>query len=377
MTSDQKFMQRAIMLAKRAAGRTSPNPLVGCVIVKSGKVVGEGWHKACGGDHAEVDALKKAGAKARGAVLYVTLEPCSHWGRTPPCVDAVLAAGIRKVVVAMQDPNPLVNGRSIRKMRSRGLEVVTGVCTAQARDMNLAFIKYILKKMPYVVAKIAQTMDGKAGIRCGQVPWITASATRTWAKAKRREFDAIVIGVNTVISDDPELNAPGKAIVKVVVDADLRTPLNARLFNCGDTYEIKKQFRTCPRNSQQVIIATTRKASPAKIVAFKKQGARVILCGEKAGGVDLKALFKELAKNGLIRILIEGGPTLVDATLKAGLVDRMQVYIAPKVMSGVRPGDMIAGFDMEALADAKKFKIVDVDRIGRDIFMEVACSQVS
>ena len=361
MTSDQKFMQRAIILAKRAAGRTSPNPLVGCVIVKSGKVVAEGWHKACGGDHAEADALKKVGAKARGATMYVTLEPCSHWGRTPPCVDAVLAAGIRKVVVAMQDPNPLVNGRSIRKMRSRGLEVVTGVCTADARDMNLAFIKYISKKMPYVVAKIAQTMDGKAGIRRVQVPWITAPATRIWAKAKRSGFDAIVVGVNTVLTDDPGLNAPGKAIVKVVVDDDLRTPLKAKIFK--------------GTKAGQIVMACTCKASRARIAAFEKQGARVILCGEKSGRVDLKVLFKELAKNGLIRILIEGGPTIVDAVLKAGLIDRMQVYIAPRVMSGIRSSDMIAGFDMEALADAKKFKIVDVDRIGRDIFMEVACSQ--
>ena len=356
MTSDVKFMQRAIALAKRATGHTSPNPLVGCVIVRGGEVVAEGWHKACGGDHAEVDALKKAGAKAKGATMYVTLEPCSHWGRTPPCVDAVLAAGIRKVVVAMKDPNPLINGRSIRKMRGRGLEVVTGICMAEAREMNFAFIKYMLKKMPYAVAKIAQTMDGKAGTRCGRVPWITAPSTRGRAKAKRGGFDAIVVGVNTVLADDPGLNAPGKEIVKVVVDSRSRMPLKAKL------------FRNAGRG--QAIIATTRKASRAKTAAFEKKGARVMVCADKAGHVDLKSLFKELAKNGLIRILIEGGPTIVDAALKAGLVDRMHIYIAPKVISGVKPSDMIAGFDIGSLADAKKFKIVQVDRIGQDLFIE-------
>ncbi len=355
MTADQKFMQRAILLAKRATGRTSPNPLVGCVIVKSGKVVAEGWHKACGGDHAEVDALKKVGARAKGATMYVTLEPCSHWGRTPPCVDAVLAAGIKNVVVAMKDPNPLTNGKSIRKMRSREIEVVTGVCAAEARAMNLAFIKYIVKKMPYVTAKIAQTMDGQAGLRSGQVPWITAPETRAWARSKRHEYDAIVVGVRTVLTDDPQLEAPGKAIVKVVIDSCLRTPPEARLF--------KNVVRG------QVIMAATSRASQVKIAAFEKRGVRVIVCKSSAGRVDLKGLFKELAKNGLIRILIEGGPTLVDAVLKAGLADQVQVYIAPKIMDGVKEIDLISGFDLEALADADKFKIVGADRIGRDLLI--------
>lgn len=355
MTSDQKFMQRAIALAKRAEGRTSPNPLVGCVIVRNGKVAAEGWHKVCGGDHAEVDALKKAGKKAKGAAMYVTLEPCAHWGRTPPCVDAVLAAGIKRVVVAMKDPNPLTNGKSIRKMRAGGIDVVTGVGLSEARAMNLPFIKLMMEKMPFVTAKIAQTMDGKAGLRRGQVPWITAPATRARARMKRNEFDAIVIGVNTVLADDPRLDAPDKAIVKVVVDSHLRTPLKARLFK--------------GMKPGQVIIATTRKASRARIAAFEKQGARIITVCDRAGRVDLKVLFKELAKNGLSRILIEGGPTLVDGALKAGLVDRMHVYIAPKVMTGVKPADLIAGFDIETLADVKRFRIVQADRLGQDLFI--------
>ncbi len=359
MTIDLKFMQRAIALAKRATGRTSPNPLVGCVIVKSGKVVAEGWHKACGGDHAEVDALKKAGVRAKGATMYVTLEPCAHWGRTPPCVDAVLAAGITKVVVAMKDPNPLTNGKSIRKMRAQGIEVVTGVCLSEAEEMNLAFIKYILKKMPYVTAKSAQTMDGYAGLRSGQVPWITSSATRERARVRRREFDAIIAGVNTVLADDPRLDASDKAIVKVIIDSRLRTPLKARLLKGTEP--------------GQVIVAVTRKASEARIAAFQKRGVRVIVVKDRSGHVDLNVLFKELAKNGLSRILIEGGPTLVDAALKAGLVDRLHLYVAPKVMSGFKSRDLIAGFDIESLADTKKFRIVQVERMGSDLFIDCDC----
>jgi diaminohydroxyphosphoribosylaminopyrimidine deaminase/5-amino-6-(5-phosphoribosylamino)uracil reductase len=277
-------------------------------------------------------------------------------------VDAVLAAGIKKVVVGMKDPNPRTNGKSIRKMRAHGVKVVTGVCALEARDMNLPFIKFITTGMPHVTAKVAQTMDGKAGLRGRQVPWITTPSTRACAGIKRNAFDAIMTGVNTVLWDDPVLDAPDKAIVKVVVDSHLRMPLNAKLLK--DT------------TPGQVIIVTTRKASRVKIAAFEKKGVRVMVAPDKAGHVDLKVMFKELAKNGLSRILIEGGPTLVDAALKAGLVDRLHIYVAPKVMSGFKERDVIAGFDMEALADTKTFRIVQVERMGSDMFMEVVCSQV-
>jgi diaminohydroxyphosphoribosylaminopyrimidine deaminase / 5-amino-6-(5-phosphoribosylamino)uracil reductase len=230
MDNDIKFMQRALLLAGRGQGRVSPNPMVGCVIVKQGKVIAEGWHKVYGADHAEVDALKKAGARAKGACMYVTLEPCSHWGKTPPCVDAVIAGGLTRVVVAMQDPDPRTNGRSIRKMRAHGIEVAAGVCEAEARELNAAFIKHVVKKMPYVTAKTAQTMDGKVGTLSGKVKWITSSMTRARSKARRAEFDAIMVGVSTVLADDPCLCAPGKAMKKIVVDSSLRTPLDARLF---------------------------------------------------------------------------------------------------------------------------------------------------
>jgi len=355
VTADERFMHRALALARRAEGRTSPNPMVGCVIVKKGRVVAEGWHKHCGGDHAEVDALKQAGDKARGAVMYVTLEPCAHWGRTPPCVDAVLKAGIGKVVVAMQDPDPRTNGVSLKKLRKNGVLVVTGVCAPEAGRMNAAFIKYVTAKMPHVTAKIAQTIDGKAGTRSGRVKWITAGATRLRARLRRNDFDAIVVGVDTVLADDPRLDAPGKSLVKVIVDSTLRTPPGARLLK-----------GTRPG---QVIAAVTRRAPDVRVSAFRARGACVMVCGARAGKVDLKALFKALAKNGLIRILIEGGPTLVNAALKEGLVDRIHAYIAPRLMRAA-PADAVAGVDLGIWLGRRGFEIHEVTRIGQDIFIE-------
>ncbi|MBF0123216.1 MAG: bifunctional diaminohydroxyphosphoribosylaminopyrimidine deaminase/5-amino-6-(5-phosphoribosylamino)uracil reductase RibD, partial [Candidatus Omnitrophica bacterium] len=222
-------MKRAISIAQRAAGRTSPNPLVGCVIVKNGRVIAEGWHRRCGADHAEVEALKKAGERACGATMYATLEPCSHWGRTPPCVDAVLKAGIKKVVVAMIDPNPVNNGKSLTILRKHGVSVVLGICEDVARAINRPFIKHMTEKMPFVVAKIAQSLDGKTSMPSGQPRWITAPKTRLWAKKKRDLFDAIMVGVNTVIEDDPRLDAPSKSLKKVIVDSTLLGKINQLL----------------------------------------------------------------------------------------------------------------------------------------------------
>jgi diaminohydroxyphosphoribosylaminopyrimidine deaminase / 5-amino-6-(5-phosphoribosylamino)uracil reductase len=354
MITDVKHMNRALALACRAAGRTSPNPMVGCVIVRRGRVIAEGWHKFCGGDHAEVDALKNAGARAKGADMYVTLEPCAHTGRTPPCVDAVIAAGIRRIIIAMKDPDPRTCGRSIKKLRSHGIEVVTGVGEEQAREINAAFIKYMTSGLPYVVAKSAQSMDGKVGTRSGRIRWITAPATRMAGRARRSGFDAIVVGVNTVLADDPALDAPGKRIVKVIVDTTLRIPLKARIF-----------AGTVPG---QVIAATTSRAKADKVAALWKLGTNVMVCPRGAGGVDLQALFKALAKNGLIRILIEGGPTLINAALKAKIVDRLHLYIAPKILGHVRGA--VAGVDAGAMLRQGALEVVSVEKTGSDIFME-------
>lgn len=359
MGHDVVFMKRAIALAGKAQGKTSPNPVVGCVIVKDGQVIAEGWHKRCGGDHAEVMALKKAGAQARGAAMYVTLEPCSHWGRTPPCVEAVMNAGIKKVVVAMTDPNPVNDGKSLRILKKNGVTVVSGVCEREARDMNRPFIKYITKKMPFIVAKIAQSLDGKTAMRPGFSPWITAEETRLWAKKKRDQFDAILVGVNTVIEDDPELNAPSKRLKKIVVDSRLRIPEQARILKGAGV--------------QDVIIATTSDAPQAKLKRLIKRGIQVLIMPQKGGRVALKSLFKELAKIEIASILVEGGAVVVGSALKEKLVDKLHLYLAPKVIGEAKAKGDLDGLHIQKLARALKFEITDIQRIGPDAFIEL-CS---
>jgi diaminohydroxyphosphoribosylaminopyrimidine deaminase/5-amino-6-(5-phosphoribosylamino)uracil reductase len=360
MTDDNKFMRRALVLAKRGLGRTSPNPLVGCVIVKGGRVVAEGWHKGFGFDHAEVDALRKAGPRARGATMYVTLEPCSHWGKTPPCAQAVLDAGIKRVVVAMKDPNPVNNGRSLQALGAKGVQVICGVCESEAQAMNAPFVKFITRKLPYVVAKTAQTLDGKIATRTGDSKWISSLEERAASRKRRNEFDAILVGINTVLLDDPRLSAPDKRLRKVILDSRLRIPENARLFK--------------GTQSGQVIIATTRQAPKAKGARLREAGVDVIVCPTAMGRVDLKRLFKELAKRKIASILIEGGAAVVGAAMKADLVDRYRVYISAKVLGDVRARSSIVGLDIPRVALAKRFAIETVERVGPDVFMELKVS---
>lgn len=354
---EEKFMRRALTLAVKGKGRTSPNPMVGCVIVKGGRVISEGWHKFCGGDHAEVVALKRAGKKARGATMYVTLEPCSHWGRTPPCVEAIIKAGIKKVVVAMIDPNPVNNGKSLMLLRKAGLDVVTGICRETAGELNAVFFKYITRRLPFVVAKSAQTLDGKIATRSGDSKWITSQETREYAKRKRNAFDAILVGVETILSDDPVLDAPAKLIRKVIVDSRLRTPAKARILKAS--------------GPAQVIIATTKRARRSSREVLERAGARVVVCPAKEGRVDLKWLFKELAKEGIASILIEGGATVIGSALRAGLIDRLHVYIAPKIVGDERAKSAVARLDVMEIAKAFQFEIGAVHRIGKDVFLEL------
>ncbi|MBF0593523.1 MAG: bifunctional diaminohydroxyphosphoribosylaminopyrimidine deaminase/5-amino-6-(5-phosphoribosylamino)uracil reductase RibD [Candidatus Omnitrophica bacterium] len=355
MPDDILYMRRALQLAGKGRGLVSPNPMVGCVIVKAGNVIAEGWHKACGQDHAEVDALKQAGAKASGATVYITLEPCAHWGRTPPCVDALIEAGVRRVVIAMTDPNPLTNGKSVEKLNEAGIKTTVGVCQDDARAMNAAFIKHMTLKMPFVVAKTAQTLDGKIGGRTGDSRWITSVEARAFARNRRNEFDAILVGKNTVLADDPGLDAPGKDIKKIVLDSRLVISERAKLF--GGT------------ESGQVILATTVKAPQAKIRRLLKRGVSVIVCPEKDGRIDLKALFKELAKKEISSILIEGGAAVIGSALKAGLVDELNVYIAPKILGDEKARSSVVGLDILKVTQAKVFRVSAVERLGMDLFL--------
>ncbi len=348
-------MQTALKLALKARGQTTPNPMVGTVIVKGSKIIAQGWHHQCGADHAEIDAFKKAKKDVKGATLYVTLEPCHHVGRTPPCVDEIIKRGIKEVIIAMKDPNPLTNGKSISKLKRAGIKVQVGVLEKEAQKINEAFVKYIRTGMPFVVAKSAQTLDGKIATATGDSKWITSDKTRAFARAKRDEFDAILVGGNTVLKDNPSLNAHKKTIKKVVVDSKLAISPKAKLFSGV--------------NLSDCILATTKQASQTKIRAFEKKGITVLVCPQNKAGVDLKWLFKELAKRSIISILIEGGATIIGDALKNNLVDKMHIYVAPKIVGDQKALSAIVGLNTRYINQALQFTDVNLAKIDQDFFI--------
>ena len=358
MNAHLEYMKRAYQLALKARGKTSPNPLVGAVIVKKGHIVAEGYHKRCGSDHAEIVALKKARQRARGASLYVTLEPCFHYGRTPPCVDKIIQSGIKEVYVGMIDPNPLTHGKSIQKLRRANIKVHVGFMTKELAQMNEAFIKYIKFKRPFVVAKCAQTLDGKIATAQGQSKWITSEKTRTYTHQLRNDFDAILVGINTVLKDDPRLNAAAhfKRLKKIVLDTQLKISPQARLFK-----------NILPSDC---LLATTKKSNQSKVNFFKKKGVGVIICPERDGKIDLRWLFKYLAKQEITNILIEGGSTVIGQALKDGLVDKMYIYIAPKIMGDQNALNSFVGRRVTHVKQAIPLRDIKIKQMDRDIFIE-------
>ncbi len=356
--SDKHFMQMALDLAAKGKGRTSPNPMVGAVLVRGNRVVGQGWHKRCGADHAEIVALRQAGAKAAGARLYVTLEPCFHYGRTPPCVDRVIAAGVTDVVIAMKDPNPRTNGRSIRKLRRAGVKVRVGVLREEAASLNEAFLKYITTGMPFVVAKCAQSLDGKIATAHGRSKWITCEQARNYAHQLRDSFDAILVGINTVLRDDPRLNGARKTkhLKKVVLDSSLRTSPKAKLFEGA-------------RPSDCFLAVTSDTAPLKRIKFFQDKGVNVIVCPAQKDGVDLKWLFKELAKQEITSILIEGGGRVIGSALRQQLVDKMHIYVAPKIFGDQDALSAVRGLHPADIGQVVQLKDLDYQRIGTDILI--------
>ena len=356
--ADIDYMKRALALALRARGETSPNPLVGAVIVKGSKIIAEGWHKRCGADHAEIVALKKSGSRARGAKLYVTLEPCSHFGRTPPCLDKILESGIREVIVGMKDPNPLNNGRSIRRLKQAGIITKVGILEEELSMMNEAFIKYMRTGLPFVTAKSAQTLDGKIAAANGQSQWITSPSSRDHARELRNDFDAIMVGINTVLSDDPRLNAAKKSkrIKKIIADSTLKIPLNARLFT-----------GTRP---EDIIVATTTLADKKKLIELKKKGVNVLVGPAHGNHVHLRWLFKELGKREITSVLIEGGARVIGRALKAGLVDKFLIFIAPKIMGDSAALSSVAGLSISHVNQAVKLRDLTLQPLNEDLLIE-------
>jgi len=351
-------MRRAVALAKRACGRTSPNPPVGAVVVKNGRVVGEGYTRPVGGPHAEVVALGRAGARARGATLYVTLEPCSHFGRTPPCADAVVAAGIARAVVGVGDPNPRVRGRGLRRLANAGIAVTTGVLAEEAGASSAWFRHFIVRRRPYVLLKLAASLDGRIATARGESRWITGPTARRWVHALRNRVDAVMVGSDTVRVDDPALTCRiprGRDPLRVVVDGRLRTSPRSRVVR--------------QRSRAATLLLTTASASRARRRALERAGAEVIALPARGGKVALAAALRRLAERGVMSVLIEGGGGLAAAALRARVVDRVLVVSAPMLLGGdARP--MLAELGVARLARAPRLVGVRVTRLGPDLLQE-------
>lgn len=358
MMNDFDYMNIALEQALKARGKTSPNPMVGAVIVKNGRIVGQGYHQACGQDHAEIIALKEAGARSKGATLYVTLEPCSHTGRTPPCVDRIIDSGIKRVVAGTKDPNPVNNGKSFLKLRKHGIKVDVGILQSELSRINEAFFKFIRYKRPFVVVKCAQTLDGKVATAQRHSKWITSLASRRYAHQLRNDFDAILVGINTVLADDPFLDAQraGKRIKKIILDSTLRMPLK------GNIYKNTK--------SQNIFIATTEKADASKARKLIKKGVRIITCPSCDAQVDLNFLFEFLASQEIMSILIEGGPQAIGSALKQGLVDKMWFFMAPKVFGDQQALSVVQGLNIKEIKNAVKLKDLSIRPVSEDILIE-------
>lgn len=351
------FMARAIRLAQKAQGCTSPNPLVGALVVKGGRVIAAGYHKKAGTAHAEVIALCKAGPSARGATLYVTLEPCAHFGRTPPCVDAVTASGVKHVVIGMQDPNPLNNGKGIAALKSKGIGVTVGVLEDRVRAQNEVFIKYITTGFPFVTVKVGQSLDGRIATRTGSSQWITSEESRAYAHRIREHYDGIMVGVNTVIRDNPRLDASSgtRHPVKIIVDSQLSISEKAAVF----------------ASHRPVIIATVASSSGQETSNRKilSPRAHIIDIKGKNGQVNLRQLLKKLARMQLTNILVEGGGTLIGSLFDEMLVDKVLFFVSPKIIGGKEALGSVMGTGVASVADAVRLERVSVRRIREDFLV--------
>ena len=359
---DIEYMRRAIELAERGVGFTNPNPMVGAVIVKGGKVIGEGWHERCGEWHAERNAFRNCTVPAEGATMYVTLEPCCHYGKTPPCTEAIIEHGIARVVVGMEDTNPLVAGKGIALLREAGIEVVCGVEEEALREQNRVFLKYISTKLPWVAMKTAMTLDGKIATRTGDSKWITGAEARAYVHELRHRFMAILVGIGTAVADDPLLNCriEGRGVrqpIRVVVDSNARLSLDSQLVKTAGEY--------------RTIVAHTCFAPEERVKALREIGVEMLLCKEKEGLVDVRNLLELLGQSGIDSILLEGGGSLNYTFLSEGLADELYAFIAPKIVGGMNAKTPVEGAGMEKMADAINLELENVLNIGHDVLLKL------
>ncbi|MFC1621684.1 bifunctional diaminohydroxyphosphoribosylaminopyrimidine deaminase/5-amino-6-(5-phosphoribosylamino)uracil reductase RibD [Candidatus Omnitrophota bacterium] len=362
MNKHEFFMRKALELAGEGRGSSSPNPMVGAIVVKNGRIISSAYHKRPGSLHAEAIALRKAGAKAKGATLYVNLEPCRHIGRTPPCTDAIIKSKIRKVYCAMRDPNLLNNGRGIEALKKNKINVSVGLLRDEALKLNKVFVKYVTKKMPFVTLKMAESLDGKIATRSRDSKWITSDVARSYGHRLRSQVDAILVGVNTILKDDPLLTSrKARSPIKVVLDPDLKISERAKIFS-----------KRSPSLSIVVILkrSLSEKSFIEKIKRLSKKGVLVLACPGNNGRIDLKALLKELAELEIAHLLVEGGGNTAAGFIEKGLVDKVFFFIAPKIIGGRDAITSIEGLGVYRVKKAIVLKDMDVERIGSDILVK-------
>ena len=359
---DQKYMKMALKLAEKGKGRVSPNPLVGAVIVRKDQVVGQGYHARYGDQHAETKALLDAGAEANGATIYVNLEPCCHHGQTPPCVEDIIKAGISRAVISVKDPNPLVNGKSIAILKQEGIDVKLGVLEKAALKLNEYFFKYITTGTPFVILKCGMSLDGKVATKTGESRWVTSETSRQFVHHLRNEIDATLVGIETILRDNPRLttrlkNSQGRDPVRVVIDSLLRIPIRMRIFT--------------QESDAGNIIITTLNAPMDRIKKIEGAGGRVLFVKPKGKNrVDMQAMVNELGKSQITSLLIEGGPGINASAIREGIVDKVIMFIAPKIIGGKQAPGAIQGEGIARLEEAIKIYDIKAKKLGDDLMVE-------
>ncbi|QTA86399.1 bifunctional diaminohydroxyphosphoribosylaminopyrimidine deaminase/5-amino-6-(5-phosphoribosylamino)uracil reductase RibD [Desulfonema magnum] len=362
MKTHKDFMKMALNLAAKGEGFTSPNPMVGAVVVKDNIVIGKGYHEAVGKAHAEVNAIDDAGSAAKGAVLYVTLEPCNHTGRTPPCTEKILGAGIRQVVVAMNDPNPDVTGGGNDYLKSHGVDVISGICEDEAKKLNEVFIKYIRTKRPFVLLKCAMTLDGRIAARTGDSKWVSGEASRKFVHRLRHATDAIMVGIGTVKNDDPSLTTrlddmKGSDPTRIILDTHLSIPQNAKMLRSDS-------------DADTLIITGDSVSADKRAGIEKNKNVRVVESPLKNGVIDLDLLMDRLGAMGVTSLLIEGGGNVIASAMKAGIIDKINFFYAPKILGGDDGIPVCKGPGPDLMSDSAPVKNINVRRFGDDIMIE-------
>lgn len=356
--SDQRYMQLALDEAIKGRGWVNPNPMVGAVIVKDGNIIGSGYHQKYGEPHAERNALAACSANPQGSTMYVTLEPCCHWGKTPPCTDAIIASGVAKVVIGAKDPNSLVAGKGIQILKQHGIEVTTGVLEDKCHQLNEVFFHYIRHKTPFVVIKYAMTIDGKTATSTGKSQWITGEAAREHVHSLRHRYTAIMVGIGTIIADDPLLNCRlpnSKNPARIICDTNLRIPLDAKVVQTAN--EITTYIATASKNS-------------AKISALKEKNVNIISLSQKNGHINLEQLMTVLGERSIDSILLEGGATLHAAALESGIANKVMAYIAPKIFGGEQAKSAVGGKGIDNPNQAYQLGGGKITQLDQDILLE-------